>query len=85
VREECIRGEHEPELVGVEVNAVREQRAVVERARLRESRVDAPVVAGDRVALVDGIFGSVDVEPDLERPRVCAGRGPPPSSDRRSR
>ena len=69
VSEERVRREDETELVGVEVNAVCEQRAVVERAGMCESGHDASSVARHRVALVDGVFGRVDVEPDLERPR----------------
>ena len=53
-------------LVVVEVHAVREQRALVERARAVEPLGDADAAARDRVALVDAVLGGVDVQPDAE-------------------
>ena len=53
MRDRGVRVADELELVVVEVDAVREQRALVERAGAREARRDAEAVTGDGVALVD--------------------------------
>ncbi len=57
-------GLHEADLVVVQVDAVREERALVERARAVEPRGDAEPAAGLGVAFVGRVFGSMDVEPD---------------------
>ena len=74
-------GADERDLVVVEVDAVREQRALVERAGAVEAVGDAVAVAGDRVALVGPVLGGVDVEADAEvarpprrRPRASRRR-----------
>ena len=56
----------EADLVVVEVDAVREQRALVERAGAVEAVGDAVAAAGDRVALVGPVLGGVDVEADAD-------------------
>ncbi len=70
-----VRRVDERDLVVVEVDAVREQRAVVEGSRVREPGGDTCPMEHDRVALVDGVLGRVDVQTDLEVPRGEGARG----------
>ena len=62
----------ERDLVVVEVDAVGEQRPLVERACAREPLGHAQPVPGLGVALVGAVLGGVDVEAD---PEVGGGRG----------
>ena len=69
---EARAARHELDLGVVEVDAVGEQRALVERARAREPRDDAQAVARERVALVGGVLGRVDVQAGAELPAAAA-------------
>ena len=59
----------------VEMDAVREQRPLVERPRAGEPLDDASPVPGERVALVGAVLGGVDVETGRELVRRAGAGG----------
>ncbi len=64
----------EVDLVVVEVDAVREERALVQRTGPLQPCGDAMPAAGDRVDLVGEVLGHVDVQADAVRlGRLAAG------------
>ncbi len=75
-------GVDEDDLVVVEVDAVRQERALVEGAGALQPVGDAMAAAGDRVALVGSVLGGVDVETDAEVTSRLACR--PQASRRRA-
>ena len=70
------------DLLVVEVHAVGEQRALVERAGARQSLHDADAVAGPAIRLVGRVLRDVDVEADPGRSRPASTHAASVSSDR---
>ena len=74
VHERGTGGVDEADLVVVQVDAVREKGALVERTGAVEAVGDAVPAAGNRVTLVGPVLGDVDVEADAEGVgRLAAG------------